>query len=387
MVQFLKRIVAPILIIAGGALLAVVIAATGPELQTQSTAVEAPLIETIRAAPQTIRQTVTAHGTVVPKSESDLVAEVAGRIAWVSPTMVSGGFFRAGETLVRIERIDYELEVERSTAAVARAVSDLAIAERKFIRQEELSATQATSEQDLDNAKLQFEVAQAALREANVRQRQAERDLERTSLAAPFDGRVRREQIEAEQFVNRGQFLATLYSIDFAEVRLPVPDEELSFLPFSLDREFAAGGERPAVTLRARFAGVEHSWRARLVRSEGELDPNTRTVNLIAQLERPYELAGDAPPLMVGLFVEAEIEGLAVDDIVVAPRAAVQNGNRIYVVDAGNLLRFKEADVYRIVGDQVYLRNIAPGEIICVSPLRNAVEGQLVRLEPGVAAL
>ncbi len=377
--SFARQYAVPTLILAAGGLLAYAIVATGPELQTQTLAPDAPAVEILVAEPRTVNQTVTTHGTVAPQAEGELVAEVSGRVIWVAPTLLSGEFFRQGEDLVRIERIDYELELERAVASEVWAESNVAIAERNFTRQEELRSTQLASEEEFDNAQLRLEIAKAALREADARRRQAERDLERTVLTAPFDGRVRREQIEAGQFVNRGQSLATLYSIDYAEVRLPVPDEELSYLPFSLDRDFAVNGEGPKVALRARFAGAEHSWSARLVRSEGELDANTRTVNLIARLERPYDQAAGTPPLVVGLFVEAEIEGLSIPDIVVAPRAAVQPGNQIYLVDGDNRLRFREAEIFRIVGDEVYLRNVNAGERICISTLRNAVEGQSVR--------
>ena len=93
------------------------------------------------------------------------------------------------------------------------------------------------SESSLDGARNRLAIARASLREAKARVARAERDLERTRLIAPYDGRVRTERVDAGQFVNRGEAVATLYSIDFAEVRLPVHDDDLAFLPLSLARQ------------------------------------------------------------------------------------------------------------------------------------------------------
>ena len=106
-------------------------------------------------------------------------------------------------------------------------------------------------------------------------------------------------------------------------MRLPVHDDDLAFLPLSLAKAGEAAPEEPMVTLRARFAGAERAWQGSVVRTEGELDPKTRMVNVIVQVPDPYEQAGGRPPLTVGLFVEAEILGNEYDDIVVLPRTAL----------------------------------------------------------------
>ena len=220
----------------GGIALAVLIAATGPELQPTAQAPEPLPVRTMQAAKETVRMMLTAHGEVLPKTESNLVAEVAGRVISVAPAMVSGGFFDKGDILVEIERIDYEAALEKSRAHLASTRSELANAEKEHQRLRELAERESVSESKLDNAQHRLTIAHASLREATVGVARAERDLERTRLIAPYDGRVRTERIDAGQFVNRGESVATLYSIDFAEVRLPVHDDDLAFLPLSLGR-------------------------------------------------------------------------------------------------------------------------------------------------------
>ncbi|MYA32025.1 MAG: efflux RND transporter periplasmic adaptor subunit [Gammaproteobacteria bacterium] len=379
----LKRYIGPVLIVAGGFLLAIVIIATGPRPDRQARPPDAPSVQTVEAVKRTAQLTVTAHGTVVPKTESNLVAEVSGRVVAVSPSMVSGGFFSKGDVLIEIERIDYEAALEQARAALASAESELANAELTFNRAEELAATQSVSQADLDMALNQLNVARAALRQASAALAQAERDLERTRVTAPYDGRVRSESVDTGQFVSRGESIATLYSTDYAEVRLPVKDQDLAFLPFSLARTDPPSAVKTRAILRAEFAGGMHAWEADVVRTEGELDPLSRVVNVIAQVADPYEPEEGAPPLTIGLFVEADIVGKHVEDVLVVPGTALQAGNRLYVVDTNNRLSFRDAEVVRLTAETAYLRvDVSDGERICVTALDDAIEGQSVRPVP-----
>ena len=136
----------------------------------------------------------------------------------------------------------------------------------------------------------------------------------------------------------------------------------------------------PKAILKARFSGAQRTWEAWVVRTEGELDPRTRMVNLIAQVKAPYDPSAGVPPLTVGLFVEAEIEGEAVEDVVVVPRSALQGGNRLYIVGADNRLVFRDVEVIRIADEVAYIGDgIEDGEMICLSAIDSPVEGQSVR--------
>ena len=146
---------------------------------------------------------------------------------------------------------------------------------------------------------------------------------------------------------------------------------------------------KPKVTLRARFAGKEHVWEGIIVRTEGELDPQTRMINVIAQVEAPYKQKDDRPPLAVGLFVEAEILGNQVDSVYIVPRSALQANNQVYIIDGENRLVFREVDILRIVDEKVYIRGgFGSGETVCLSTLNNAIQGMVVQpvSQPGVAA-
>jgi RND family efflux transporter MFP subunit len=228
------------------------------------------------------------------------------------------------------------------------------------------------------------------LREAVARLSRAERDLERTRLLAPYDGRVRTERVDVGQFVKRGTAIGSLYAVDKVEVRLPIQDEELEFLDLPLAGGRAADAAPAPVVLRARFAGSIHEWQGEVVRTEGELDPGTRMVNVVAEVADPYAPRDGQPPLAVGLFVEAEILGRIVPNLAVLPRAALRGEGRVLVVDEGNRLRFRAVDVLRRANEQVFIRaGLAAGERVCVSPLPSTADGMRVRIidqQPDVLA-
>ena len=373
-----KRYLGSFSVAAVGLALMVVIVATGPVTESEGDAVQAPVVQFVEARPGPVRLTVAAHGVVQPKTESRLVSEISGRIVSVADSMVSGGFFRRGDVLVMIDRVDYELALEQARARLSSATSELAQARRALARQERLTATDAGSESNRDEAENRQLLAEASFRDATAQEKRAERDLERTRVIAPYDGRVRSELVDTGQFVNRGETLAHLYSVDAAEVRLPVHDEDLAFLPVSLD-----GALDPAdqldVVLRARFAGREQEWRGRIVRTEGEVDPGTRMVKMIAQVQRPYDQPDGKAPLTVGLFVDAEIEGREVADAVVLPRTALQSDGRVHVIDADDRLAVRQVDVVRLLGEEAYVLGLGTGERVSLIRLPGAVDGLRVR--------
>lgn len=378
----MKRLVLPFVILAAGIGLAALLLATGPTLNSQPAAVLAPLVRVQAVSLQDVALSTLTHGTVAPRTESDLVAEVAGRVISVNPNLVSGGFFKAGDELLQIEALDYAVALEQARAAMARAESDLANAQRAAERQDSLGERKLTSAAQQDDAVNRLHIAEATLRSAQAQLARAERDLARTRILAPYEGRVRTERVDIGQFVSRGNAIATIYATDYAEVRLPINDEELAFLDLPLGplsaNQLASATTR--VTITARFAGEEHLWPARVVRTEGELDPKTRMLNLVARVEAPYATTDDRPPLAVGLFVDAEIHGRLAPDLVVLPRSAVRHGNQVLLVDSNNRLHFRSVAVLRMVGEKAYISaGLATGELVCISSMDNALEGMTVR--------
>ena len=335
----------------------------------------------IAVAPETLRLAVETHGTVRPRTESELVPEVSGPVVRVAPSFVSGGFFEEGDLLLEIDPRDYEAALERARAALVRAESEFARAEKERGRQQKLARRGAASDAQLDDAVNAERVARAVLREARAGLEKAERDLERTRIRAPYRGRVREESVGVGQFVDRGRPIATLYAIDYVEVRLPIPDRQLAYLDLPLAHE--SGGDAPAgpvVRLHAEFAGAEHTWTGRIERTEGEIDPDSRMVHAVARVENPYAAdESGRPPLAVGLFVRAEIEGREFGEVFVLPRGALHGGDRVWLADPEDRLRERRVEVLRRDRRRVVVSSgLHGGERVVVSPLEAPVDGSRV---------
>jgi len=389
------RVLVPIAIVACGAGLASLLVSLRPEPETVPRPEHAPLVEVTEAVAEDVTLAVRTHGTVVPRTESRLVAEVAGRVLEVSPSLVNGGFFQEDEVLLRIDPIDYRLAVEEARSRIAlaelRLAQERADAEIARADWERLGVGEPDGlvlrEPQLVDARAQLEAARAALAKA-------QRDIERCTVRAPYPGRVRTENVDAGQYVNRGEELARGYAVDWAEIRLPLPDADLAYIDLPLsyrpalpaamgsDGNGAAPSHEPTVTLTAHFAGREQTWQGRLVRTEGEIDPKTRMVVAVARVEDPYGLDGpsDRPPLAVGMFVEAEIEGVTVRNAVALPRAVLRGVGQVYVLDGQGRLRFRAVEVLQMDRDRMILSaGVEPGELVVTTPIETATDGMRVR--------
>ena len=384
-VKILKFIV-PFILLGAGAYAAWRMIESRPEVETEVREHVAPLVRVVPVEKENIRLSVISQGTVTPKTVSDLVPEVSGRVVFVSPSLVAGGFFEEGEILLSIEPEDFRLAVVRSEAEVAQA--------RLRLEQERAEAEVAAKEwEELGKGEEatplvlrvpQVAQAEAALEAAKAVLEQSKRDLARTEIRASFDGRVRQENVDIGQFVSRGAPVAQLYSVGVAEVRLPLPDEELAFVRIPLSYR---GDERsvrgPEVLLRARFAGKDHVWKGRIVRTGGEIDQATRMLYAVAEVTDPYGHGADPnrPPLAVGMFVEAEILGKSFKDAVVLPRAAIRNSDTVYVISPEGQLQIRPVDILKRERERVVIQGgLETGELVCVSAMETVVEGMKVRV-------
>jgi RND family efflux transporter MFP subunit len=375
----------PLIVLLGGFAAAALLVLTGPKVEPRASQAVAPLVRIVSADPKTMQFNVRTHGSVVPRTESELVPEVDGRVVEMSQFLVSGGFFAKGDLLLRIDPLDYEVALEQARAGLARAGSDLTNERKNHLRQEDLVTRGAISDSQRDDALNRVTIAEATLREAKARLSRARRDLARTRVVAPYDGRVRSERVDIGQFVKRGTAIGTIYAVDFAEVRLPIHSDELAYLDLPLSQAGQNSATHASVTLTARFAGSVHQWQGKVVRTEGELDPATRMVHVVARIPNPYVSDDDRAPLAVGLFVDAEIHGQLLNDVTVLPRSALRGSDQLLLVDDNDRLRFRTVEVLRLVDDEVYIgKGLRKSERVCISPLQSTTDGMLVRVAPEV---
>lgn len=369
----------PAAVLVGSLALSAALVVARPVPEAQGIEEHRPVVAVVPAAPGVERMLVRAQGTVEPRTENELVAEVGGRLAWVSPALETGSFFAAGEVLARIEPADYEIALERARAALERTRSQRKLAEASLARSRALREAGAASAAAHDQAESNAAIAAANQREAEAALRQAELELARTELRVPFAGRVREKKADVGQHVARGAPLASVFAVDWAELRLPIQSDEFAFL--DLPRAPADLDAGPVVRLSGHYAGRRHSWSGRVVRAEGALDPRTRLVHVVARIEDPYGLASGLPPLEVGLFVEAEIEGREIPGAVRLPRGALRGDGEVVVVGSDAALRTRRIEVLRIDGETVFVAGgLAAGERVVARVPSTFVEGMKVRV-------
>ena len=373
----IRRLIAPILILAVSTGIFVALINNQPTLKTTA---KRPVPVAVRAlninlAPMQL--SVSSEGNVQPSVETKLVAQVAGEVIKLSPSLVAGGDFSKGDILLNLDPRDYEIALARSRAAMSRAQAEQLFAAEEAARIRSLYAEELASIAQLQSAQRILTVANAALDDADAMVKRARVDLERTVFRAPFNGRVRTENVDVGQFLSKGAMIATLYDTDRLQVRLPLADAQLAYLDPSYAQTGLAGEEPADVTLSANFAGDRQSWSAKLLRTEGDISTKSRFLHVIVEVTETVNSNGVRLP--VGLFVDAVITGRTVDNLVSVPRTALRPDNSVMVIDDDNQLHYRDVSVFKLSDRDVLISGgLASGERISISPLQFVVEGMPV---------
>ncbi len=371
--------------------------------------IEAPMLELVPSAE--------GYGPVRPARVWTAVVQVAGRVVQIHPKLRDGEILPKDTLLVRIDPVDYELalaqnqaelaelEVQENNARASLAIEqrNLELARQDLERKRKLVQQGTTSQSTADEAEramlatrtsvqnlrnnLALIPTQRKLLEAKAAR--AQRDLERTSIRAPFDLRVANLQVEADQFVPVGQSLFQGDAVERVEIQAQVAMSSLRRLfigrpEMKVDmtrlNEQLPGmvGLNPLVRLDLGNHVAE--WQAEFVRFSDDVDAETRTMGVVVAVNRPFDKIkpGYRPPLSKGMFVQVVLRGKSQAPRLVVPRDTVRGG-AVYVADKDDRLRRRQVDVlfsqgaYSVIGV-----GLEPGERVLVSDLVPAVEGMLL---------
>lgn len=356
--------------------------ASKPKLEKREQVISHPLVKTVEVELKQVSVMIEGEGTVRPLQEISLVPQVGGNVVGVSPSLVNGGRFSKDDVLLSIDPADYKVAVTLARAKVKDSESKVKLAkEEAAIAREEWRIHRRRSEgknsppPPLVAKEPQLAAARALLQADRATLSKALLNLERTELKAPFDGRVSMKNVDVGQYVVPGQAVAAIYSIEAAEIVLPLENDDLFW--FEAPGFTPGSGAGAMASVKARVAGREMSWPGRVVRTQGKLDEKTRLVNVVVRVEGPYERK---PPLAAGLFVRVEITGRTLEKAADIPRAALRAGNTVWIVDNNSRLRFREVEVARVYEESVLiLAGLKEGERIVTSSLRAVSNGMLVR--------
>ena len=353
--------------------------AQGKRPERKDTTAQAVLVEAIPAELSSLNFTIYSQGPVEPRTQTTLVAEVAGQIVSVSDNFIAGGFVREGEVLLQIDPSDYE-------TAVLRAEAELAARRAQYADQKARS-DQALKDwtnlgrkgepSDLVLRKPQLAEAQAAVQAAEASLQEAERNLERTRIRVPYDGLVRSKQVDVGQYVAPGTPLGVTFAIDTAEIRLPLSNSDLEYLDLPsatrLDQD-----HRVPVVLTGESTNTSATWQAQIVRTEGVVDQSSRVIYAVAEVVDPYGVLGrsDQPQLKMGSFVRAEIQGRRVEDVVVLPRSVLRPDDTVLIANEERKLELRPVTVARSEPRNVYISDgIRAGELVVTTSLDAPIPG------------
>ena len=356
---------------------------------------KAPFVEIITVQAEVLRSTVSTSGTVRPRTQTDLLAEVPGIIEAVAPfpqelnssaSFRAGGFFRANDLLLRIEDVDLKTAVAESVANLSRANLQL-IQERELAKQAriEWGGRDWAKAPELVRRIPQIQKAEAEAKAAEAKLTQARHNLDRAQVRAPFEGRILKTMADVGQRVGGGtsSSLARIYALDSAEVDLSLSRSEMQFLGFS---EQLGISEQERIKTEVLDANGKVAYEGILDRSEGIVDARTRLNRLVARFDdcfsNPFQKKQEnrAEPLQIGQFVKLRLWGEKVR-VFVVPNSAFRTQDTLLVVNSNDELRIRQVKTVCRQGKEVWVSaGLESGERVCVTPIEIISEGLKVRI-------
>lgn len=380
---FKKRALLPPLILLVAILLLVAMITLRPQPPERSNERPPVLVDVLEVQPETVRFKVSGQGNVKPKHMTNLVTQVSGQITEVADNFVNGGFFKKGDVLLQIDTADYRVALQTAKASLAQAKAGLAEeSARAQVAKEEWESLQMGEIPSLGIREPQVASAVAAVQSAEAAVAKAERDLDRTTVRAPYDGILQSKNVDIGQFVSMNTQVGLLYGSEVAEVRVPLSDRDLAYIDLP---ESGHEGAYPQVMLTSDVAGTAYTWRGSLVRSEGILDSNSRVIYGVVEVEDPYnqESTLHEVPLRFGRFVQLVIDGLEAEQVFRVPRYALSIDDKLWVVDEERRIQKRDVNVMRAEANYVIINEgLNGGDIVVLTQLSNALPSMKVRI-PG----
>ena len=343
------------------------------------------LVKVLKAEKQDTSVTVKGTGTVAASREVSIIPQVSGRVVSLAPALVVGGFFKEGDTLFEIEDIDYRLALEQAESLKAKAEYDLATIESQAriarTEWEQLNRNSGPPPNPLVLYEPQLRSSTAALSSASAMLEQARINLERTKIKAPFNARIRSENIDIGQYVRSGSIVAVLSGTDRAEIAVPLSVDELRWI------KIPGYGERQngtTATVHINIGNESYKWNGHVVRSSGEVDTKTRMMRIIVEVKDPYGLKENKrsgyAALASGSFVSVQIKGKEFKDIFIIPRSAFRDNSTVWIMDNESKLKIKKVTTMRMERDRVIIREgLVDGEMIVLTNISGSADGMKLR--------
>ena len=326
--------------------------------------------------PKDFQVQISSNGTTTPLTQTVLTAEVGGEVIYRSKKFSEGSSVIEGEILAKIDDTDLQLQYKNALLQLANAEVQysLQLAEAEVAKQawEKMGDGVAS---DLTLKKPQLKQAVALLEVAKAQVSSAEKKLNKTEIVAPYAGRIQNVNIDLGTTIIPGQPVGAIYTSSEIEITLAVKDNDLQFLSIPMDGRKLDPSEQALVQIKSFYKGKNQTWIGRLERVDGVIDPVTRMINLIAVFKNDF-IETDKPNLPIGLFVEAQIDGIILKDVFSIPVNALSENNEVYTVNNDNELVSRQLSLLKKYSDFVIVKDgLKAGERIVISKLSSASNG------------
>lgn len=385
-----KKVILPIVIILVTVALMMLIFNNPPTSQ-RAKASKAPqmTVETSVLELQTYQVVVQSFGTVKPRTQSVLFAQVSGQVNKVSKQFRAGGFFEQGDVLLQLDDRDHRAEVKIAQASLMSAKQNL--------QEENARVQQAKADwQRLGNGKApsalvlrqpQLEAAKAQVLSAEAQLDKANLSLERTKVVAPYAGRILKKYVDIGQVISSNTQLADIFAVDYVEIRLPIKNKDLPLM--KLPEEYRNAHEQSEMDESAMISNVVISsdlmgpqvWQGKIVRTESAIDEMSQQLYVVAQIIRPYDSEfNQGAQIKMGQYVTANITGRAVENALVIPSRSIYQGSYVYIVK-DNLLMRKEITVgWQNGTESLIASGLNPGDELVLTALGQVSSGTPVAI-------
>ena len=375
-----------VILLAGGGLTTLIFSTEPTAQQTGATRESAMLVDVTQAVKGDFTPTVSVMGTVQPSQDIMLSPRVSGQITSRSPSFTPGGYVREGEILLQIDSADYRNELMQRKSELEQAQADLVLelgrhqaAQKEYqLFGDTLSAenrARLLREPQLNSARASVNSAQAAVEQAQLQ-------LQRSTIRAPYDAYVLSRNVNIGSQVAPGETLGRLVGLDTYWVEATVPQSKLRMLTFPQDD----AGEGSEVTIRNRTAWGPDEYRTgNLYRLIGALEQQTRFARVLVEVDDPLSYREDntgKPSLMIGSYVELDISGRQLDDVVRVSRDYVRDGDTIWIMNEDGNLDIRQANIVFEDATYAYVsEGVEEGERIVTTNIATISQGAPLRLQ------
>lgn len=354
-------------------------------------------VVTTTLTPQNYQVIVESFGTVKPRTQSVLFAQVSGQINKVSKQFRAGGFFEQGDILIQLDDRDYRAEVKIAQASLMSAQQSLE-EEGARVKQAEADWKRLGNGQTPNALVLrqpQYEAAKAQVLSAEALLDKVKLSLERTKIVAPYAGRVLKKNVDIGQVISSNTQLANIFAVDYVEIRLPIKNKDLPLMKLPEEYRNAhehsegEGDESPMISNVAISSDLmgEQVWQGKIVRTESAIDEVSQQLYVVAQIIRPYDSEyNQGAQIKMGQYVTANITGREIEQALVIPSSAIYQGSYVYIVQDSLLMRKNIQLGWKNGTEAIVTQGLSAGDELVLTSLGQVSSGTPVAIAGQVPA-